>query len=147
LACAIGIIMKQKVHQMSNLLFNSLLVMLILAIVSIFFVFIATVNIENNIARYEHVETLPFEFNVADRQHYFYHQNKYLEASEYVKSFDSELLQYDEYDSCYVYKTIPLTYFFGLLSKKDFIDEFVYRQSEDLLLKHKSIDKVEINEK
>lgn len=95
--------------------------------------------------KYHYQGTIAFEYNPSDRQYYIHHDGKFINALDDVYGFDPSLLNQPEYDSCYVY-LIETPVFMGFLSNHNWHNKYTYRQGRDILLEHRTVDKVEINE-
>lgn len=99
-----------------------------------------------NKSHYEHSETLPFEFNQSDREYYFYHQDTWIKAKDYIENFDAKLVRKSPYhDSCYVYK-ISHPVVLGFITNSFWNEDYLYRQSEDIVLQSREKKKIELHE-
>jgi len=95
--------------------------------------------------KYHFVEKVPFEYNPSDREYYIHYNNEFINAEAGVYGFSERYLEKPEYDSCYVYK-VETPVFMGFLDNHKWHEDYVYRQSRDILLEYRSVDKVEIHE-
>lgn len=95
---------------------------------------------------YHYVGKIPFEYNPSDQEYYIYHEDKFKNSSESVYAFSKEMLNNPDYDSCYVYKVETPT-FLWFLNNQKWHHKYKYRQSRDILLEHRTIDKVSIHER
>ena len=96
--------------------------------------------------KYHYVSTIPFEFNPSDRDYYIYHEDEFKKADKWVEGFSTHHLKEPAYDSCHVYRVETPTFFLGFLNNEEWHPKFEYRQSQDILLQHREVEKVKINE-
>lgn len=100
----------------------------------------------NQNLKYHYEATIAFEFNPSDREYYIYHEDEFKQASKYVEGFSQKHLQDPLYDSCHVYR-VETPVFFGFLNNQGWHPRFEYRQSQDILLQHREVEKVKIDER
>jgi hypothetical protein len=113
-------------------------------------VFLCKVLTEHNSAsdydsmQFELVDKIPFEWNKSHQSYFFHHGGEWKASEAYVDHFDSDMVTTNhEYDSCMVYK-VSLPTIMWYFDNRWWVEEFEYRQSEDILLLSREKKKIEM---